>query len=58
VTGYRPMTLADLASHLVRTADTKTRWKPVWEFLQEYRREPEGVQPSLLRADSVRAGRD
>jgi hypothetical protein len=37
VTGYRPMTLADLAGHLVRTADSKTRWKLVWEFLEEYR---------------------
>ena len=36
MTGYRPMTLADLASHLVRTADSKTRWKLVWEFLEEY----------------------
>jgi len=49
VTGYRPMTLADLASRLARTADGKIRWKLVWEFLEEYRWEPEDVQPSLLR---------
>jgi hypothetical protein len=31
------MTLADLASRLVKTSDGKTRWKLVWEFLEEYR---------------------
>ena len=56
MTGYRPMTLADLASRLVRTADTKTRWKLVWEFLEEYRWEPEDVQPSLLRDEPPPAG--
>jgi hypothetical protein len=49
VTGYRPMTLADLASRLAPTADGKVRWKLVWEFLEEYRWEPEDVQPSLLQ---------
>jgi hypothetical protein len=34
---------------LARTADGKVRWKLVWEFLEEYRWEPEDVQPSLLR---------
>jgi len=29
--------------------DAKTRWKHVWEFLEEYRWEPGDVQPSLLR---------
>ncbi|HEX3489981.1 MAG TPA: hypothetical protein VHU92_11575 [Streptosporangiaceae bacterium] len=43
------MTIADLALHLSRTADDKMRWKLVWEFLEEYRWEPSGVQPSLLR---------
>jgi len=37
VTGYRPMTMAELAGRLARTADDKMRWKLVWEFLQEYR---------------------
>jgi hypothetical protein len=37
VTGYRPMTLADLASRLARMPDSKTGWKLVWEFLEEYR---------------------
>jgi hypothetical protein len=56
VTGYRPMTLADLAGRLVRTADSKTRWKVVSEFLEEYRWEPEDVQPSLLRDEPPPAG--
>jgi hypothetical protein len=56
VTGYRPMTLADLASRLVRTADSKTRWKLVWEFLEEYRWEPEDIQPSLLCDEPPPAG--
>ncbi len=49
MTGYRPMTLADLASRLARTVDEKVRWKLVWEFLEEYRWEAGDVQPSLLR---------
>jgi hypothetical protein len=50
VTGYRPMTLVDLASRLVRTAETKTRWKLVWEFLEEYRWEPEDGRFSWVTA--------
>lgn len=49
MTSYRPMTLADLGSRLARVSDAKTRWKLVWEFLEEYRWEPDGVQLSLLR---------
>ena len=56
MTGYRPMTLADLAGHLVRTADGKTRWKLVWEFLEEYRWEPEDVQPPLVREEPPPTG--
>jgi hypothetical protein len=48
VTGYRPMTLAQLAIRLAGTADDKLRWKLVWEFLEEYRWEPPGAQSSLL----------
>ena len=33
MTGYRPMTLADLAGRLAREADDRIRWKLVWEFL-------------------------
>jgi hypothetical protein len=53
---YRPMTLADLAGHLSRAADDRTRWKLVWEFLEEYRWEPGEVQPSLLRAQPPGTG--
>ena len=47
--GYRPMTIADLAGRLARTADAGVRWKLVWEFLEEYRWEARDVQPALLR---------
>ncbi len=47
VTGYRPITLADLAGRLAQTADAKVRWKLVWEFLEEYRWEAREVQLSL-----------
>ena len=56
VTGYRPMTLADLAGYLARTADSRTRWKLVWEFLEEYRWEPEDIQPSLLQDEPLPVG--
>jgi hypothetical protein len=49
VTSYRPMTLVGLGSRLARVSDAKTRWKLVWEFLEEYRWEPDDVQLSLLR---------
>ena len=58
MTGYRPMTLADLAGHLTRTADGKTRWKLVWEFLEEYRWEPDEVQPRLLHDEPAFVGDD
>jgi hypothetical protein len=48
VAGYRPMTVADLAGRLARTAEVKVRWKLVWEFLEEYRWEAADVQPALL----------
>jgi hypothetical protein len=54
--GYRPMTIADLAEHLSRAADDKTRWKLVWEFLEEYRWEPDDVQPSLLQDEPSPTG--
>ena len=53
MTGYRPMTLADLAGRLMRTAEGKVRWKLVWEFLEEYRWEPADIQPSLLPAGAA-----
>ena len=56
MTGYRPMTLADLAGRLARTADSKVRWKLVWEFLEEYRWEPAEVQLPLLRDEPPPTG--
>src|ERR1035437_3194682 len=50
------MTLADLSRSLVQVDDAKTRWKLVWEFLEEYRWEPDGVQPSLLRDEPPATG--
>jgi len=48
VANYQPMTVANLAGYLSRTSDEKTRWKTFWEFLEEYRWEPEDAQPALL----------
>jgi hypothetical protein len=56
VTGYRPMTLAQLASRLTGTADDKLRWKLVWEFLEEYRWEPPEAQLSLLEDEPAPIG--
>ena len=56
MTGYRPMTLADLAGRLVRTADSKVRWKLVWEFLEEYRWESTEVQLTLLQDEPAPTG--
>ena len=50
------MTLANLADRLARTGDGKVRWKLVWEFLEEYRWEPEVIQPSLLRDEPSPVG--
>jgi hypothetical protein len=56
VTGYRPMTMAELAGRLARTADGKVRWKLVWEFLEEYRWEPAEVRLSLLSGEPSPTG--
>lgn len=53
---YRPMTLAELAGRMARTADDKVRWKLVWEFLEEYRWEPDEIQPSLLQDEPANVG--
>jgi hypothetical protein len=50
------MTLADLGRRLARVNDAKTRWKLVWEFLEEYWWEPDDVQPSLLRDEPAATG--
>ena len=54
--GYRPMTLADLAGRLARTADSRVRWKLVWEFLEECRWEPADVQLELLQDEPPPTG--
>ena len=51
MTGYHPMTLAELGGRLARTADAKMRWKLVWEFLEEYRCEQAEAQPLLLQKE-------
>ena len=56
MTGYRPMTLAELAGRLARTADDKARWKLVWEFLEEYRWESASVQLSLVQDEPTPTG--
>jgi hypothetical protein len=56
VTGYHPMTLAELGDHLARAADAKVRWKLVWEFLEEYRWEQADIQPSLLQDEPTPVG--
>jgi hypothetical protein len=56
LTAYRPMTLGELAVRLTRTADSRLRWKLVWEFLEEYRWEPADVQDSLLRDEPAPTG--
>ncbi|MFL6074570.1 MAG: hypothetical protein ACJ73S_14340 [Mycobacteriales bacterium] len=48
MTGYQPMTLAALAHHLTTTGDQETRWRLVWEFLEEYRWEPPTTRLALL----------
>ena len=56
VPSYRPMTVAELAVHLSRTTDDRIRWKLVWEFLEEYRWEPDEAQPGLLRDEPPLVG--
>ena len=58
MTGYRPMTLVQLAVRLADTADDKLRWKLVWEFLEEYRWEPPEAQPSLLEDEPTPIGNE
>jgi hypothetical protein len=55
VASYSPMTLADLASRLVRTAESKTRWKLVREILEEYRWEPKSVHAAKIASAEAAA---
>jgi hypothetical protein len=54
--GYRPMTLADLSRRVAGVTDEKIRWKLIWEFLEEYRWEPEERQLPLLRDEPAPTG--
>ena len=56
MTDYRPMTVADLAAYLSGSDDDKTRWKLVWEFLEEYRWEQAEAQPALLADEPLLVG--
>ena len=56
VTGYRPMSLAQLGSRMARISDAKLRWKLVWEFLEEYRWEQAEAQPALLQDEPTPVG--
>ena len=56
MTSYRPMNLVDLGRRLAGVDDVKTRWKLVWEFLEEYRWEPDDVQASLLNDEPPGTG--
>ena len=50
------MTLVDLAAHLAANSDDRIRWKLVWEFMEEYRWESPGDQPSLLQREPAPVG--
>ena len=39
-----------------QTPDEKTRWKMFWEFLEEYRWEPQDIQTALLLDEPPSAG--
>jgi hypothetical protein len=56
VTGYHPMTLAELSGRLARVYDVKVRWKLAWEFLEEYRWKPTEAQPLLLQEEPATIG--
>jgi hypothetical protein len=53
---YQPMTMTRLADHLSCQVDAKTRWKHVWEFLEEYRWEAVERQPELFRDEPPPTG--
>ncbi|TBL45328.1 hypothetical protein EYA84_00675 [Verrucosispora sp. SN26_14.1] len=48
-TGYEPMSLVVLATHLAAADSDRIRWKLVWEFLEEYRWEPADAKVGLLQ---------
>lgn len=50
------MTLAELAGWLAAEADEDVQWKLVWEFMEEYRWEPQDRQPPLVEAEPPLTG--
>ena len=48
--------MADLAGHLAGRNDEMTRWKYVWEFLEEYRWEPADRRAQLVRDEPASTG--
>lgn len=56
MTVYRPMTLGDLAGHLVSGEDDAHRWRLVAEFLEEFRHERAAVRATLLAAEPAGTG--
>jgi hypothetical protein len=53
---YQPMTLSVLAGHLAREPAEATRWKLVWEFMEEYGWEPPVARYPLLRDEPPPTG--
>jgi hypothetical protein len=54
--GYRPMTLANLASHLGEARDDTTRWQLIAEFLEEFRHEAADERMPLLAGEPAATG--
>lgn len=52
------MTLVDLAVRLSGAGDDRTRWKLVWEFMEEYRWEQADAQPALMTDEPATVGDD
>lgn len=50
------MTLADASPRVADAADEKIQWKLIWEFLEEYRWEPEERQLRLLQDEPAPVG--
>lgn len=53
---YQPMTLTELAEYVRGTEGEETRWRLVWEFLEEYRWEPATVQVGLVQVEPQPVG--
>lgn len=58
MTGYRAMTIAELAEHLGRAGEDDRRWRLIAEFLEEFRWEPAGARLALLDPEPATTGDD